>query len=190
MEKAALDAIVRILAEAFLANVGNRFKGIGILCPQNTALFDTAPFLFLLKPWRELFSFFCDLLPDLADDLADAGVKRICVQRCIHTADRQSVFAAGGQRCLQVDFAFYILEQVILVIFFIALYTVVNLRKIEIDQRISIRTTDILLRHGLDVQIIQSCPYRVDNVVFLLFTLGMVRKHTVEVILLPCAVIF
>ena len=80
MEKAALDAIVRILAEAFLANISNRFKGIGILCPQNTALFDTAPFLFLLKPWRELFSFFCDLLPDLADDLADAGVKRICVR--------------------------------------------------------------------------------------------------------------
>lgn len=171
MEKAALDAIVRILAEAFLANVGNRFKGIGILCPQNTALFDTAPFLFMLKPWREQFSFFCDLLLDLADDLADAGVKRICVQRCIHTADRQSIFAAGGQRCLQVDFACGVLERIVLVIRFVALHAVVDLREIEVDQRIAIGAADILLRYRFDIQIVQPRPYRVDNVVFLLLPL-------------------
>ena len=90
MEKAALDAIVRILAEAFLANVGNRFKGIGILCPQNTALFDTAPFLFMLKPWRGQFSFFCDLLLDLADDLADGS--------SIHLRCRRTALFAGRFR--------------------------------------------------------------------------------------------
>ena len=173
-----------------MANISNRFKGIGILCPQNTALFDTAPFLFLLKPWRELFSFFCDLLPDLADDLADAGVKRICVQRCIHTADRQSIFAAGGQRCLQVDFACGVLERIVLVIRFVALHAVVDLREIEVDQRIAIGAADILLRYRFDIQIVQPRPDCIDNVVFLLFVLGMVREHTVEVILFPCAVIF
>ena len=86
---------------------------------------------------------------------------------------------------MQVDLACGVLERIVLVIRFIALYTVVDLREIEVDQRIPIGAADILLRYRFDVQIVQPRPYRVDNVVFLLFTLGMVRKHTVEVILLP-----
>lgn len=122
---------------------------------------------------RKLIAPFRYLLLDLTDDLADAGMKRVCIQRCIHAADRQSVFAAGGQCCLQVDFACGIFEFVILVVGFITLHTVVDLREVEVDQRIPVGLgkVDILLRHGFDVQIIQPLPNRVDNIVLLSLSL-------------------
>ena len=73
---------------------------------------------------------------------------------------------------------------------FITLHAVVELREIKVDERISVLAANILLRYRFDAQIVKPSLDRVDNVVFLLLVLGMVRKHSVAVLLFPVVIAF
>ena len=88
---------------------------------------------------------------------------------------------------MQVDFALCVFECVILVISFVTFNAVVELREVKVDERISIWAANILLSYRFDAQIVKPSPDRVDDIVFLFLVPGMVRKHTIEVLLFPVA---
>ena len=73
---------------------------------------------------------------------------------------------------------------------FITLHAVVKLREIKVDERISVLAANILLRYRFDAQIVKPSPDRVDDIVFFFLVPGMVRKHSVEILLFPVVIAF